>query len=118
MSIAAVSGASVSDPVSSSSAAASAGRGAGTAEAEVRAGAVIGPPPAADSYLRGDRIIAAALRTGAQAIHPGYGFLSENPDFVEAVQAAGLQSLNENQKVTYEVVTERGKQAAANLRLG
>ena len=36
---------------------------------------------------------------------------------ITAVQAAGLQSLNENQKVTYEVVTERGKQAAANLRL-
>ncbi|NEY90083.1 acetyl/propionyl/methylcrotonyl-CoA carboxylase subunit alpha [Tabrizicola oligotrophica] len=50
----------------------------------------IGPAAVADSYLRGDRIIAAALRTGAQAIHPGYGFLSENPGFVEAVQAAGL----------------------------
>jgi 3-methylcrotonyl-CoA carboxylase alpha subunit len=50
----------------------------------------IGPAAAAESYLRGDRIIAAALRTGAQAIHPGYGFLSENPGFVEAVQAAGL----------------------------
>ena len=36
---------------------------------------------------------------------------------ISAVQAAGLQSLNENQRVTYEVVTERGKQAAANLRL-
>ncbi|MFW2544976.1 acetyl/propionyl/methylcrotonyl-CoA carboxylase subunit alpha [Primorskyibacter sp. 2E107] len=50
----------------------------------------IGPSPAADSYLLADRIIAAAQQTGAQAIHPGYGFLSENPDFVEAVQAAGL----------------------------
>ncbi|MEI4485787.1 acetyl/propionyl/methylcrotonyl-CoA carboxylase subunit alpha [Frigidibacter sp. MR17.14] len=50
----------------------------------------IGPPAVADSYLRGDRIIAAALETGAEAIHPGYGFLSENPDFVEAVEAAGL----------------------------
>ena len=37
-----------------------------------------------ESYLRGDRIIAAALATGAEAIHPGYGFLSENPDFVDA----------------------------------
>lgn len=43
-----------------------------------------------ESYLRGDAIIAAARATGAQAIHPGYGFLSENPDFVEAVGAAGL----------------------------
>ncbi len=44
----------------------------------------------ADSYLRSDRVIAAAKATGAQAIHPGYGFLSENPDFVDAVVAAGL----------------------------
>ncbi|MEH7826603.1 acetyl/propionyl/methylcrotonyl-CoA carboxylase subunit alpha [Gemmobacter denitrificans] len=50
----------------------------------------IGGPAPRDSYLRGDAIIAAALATGAQAIHPGYGFLSENPDFVDAVQAAGL----------------------------
>ena len=50
----------------------------------------IGPPPAAESYLRGDAIIAAARATGAEAIHPGYGFLSENPAFVEAVTAAGL----------------------------
>src|SRR6056297_2002244 len=50
----------------------------------------IGPPAPADSYLRGDAIIAAARDTGAEAIHPGYGFLSENPDFVEAVEAAGL----------------------------
>ncbi|MEM9319813.1 MAG: acetyl/propionyl/methylcrotonyl-CoA carboxylase subunit alpha [Pseudomonadota bacterium] len=44
----------------------------------------------AESYLRGDAIIAAAQATGAEAIHPGYGFLSENPDFVSAVEAAGL----------------------------
>ncbi|WP_299725119.1 biotin carboxylase N-terminal domain-containing protein [uncultured Tateyamaria sp.] len=50
----------------------------------------IGASPPAESYLRGDVIIQAALDTGAQAIHPGYGFLSENPDFVEAVAAAGL----------------------------
>jgi 3-methylcrotonyl-CoA carboxylase alpha subunit len=50
----------------------------------------IGGSAPADSYLRGDAIIAAALETGAEAIHPGYGFLSENPDFVEAVEAAGL----------------------------
>ena len=51
------------------------------ADAAVR----LGPPPAADSYLRGERIVAAALATGAEAIHPGYGFLAENPDFVDAV---------------------------------
>ena len=50
----------------------------------------IGGAKPADSYLRGDVIIAAARATGAQAIHPGYGFLSENPDFVEAVERAGL----------------------------
>ena len=50
----------------------------------------IGGARPADSYLRGDRIIQAALETGAEAIHPGYGFLSENPDFVAAVAAAGL----------------------------
>jgi len=50
----------------------------------------IGPSPVGESYLRGDRIVAAALATGADAIHPGYGFLSENPDFVDQVTAAGL----------------------------
>lgn len=50
----------------------------------------IGGPAPADSYLKGDEIIRVALATGAQAIHPGYGFLSENPDFVDAVDAAGL----------------------------
>ncbi|MGV8922372.1 MAG: acetyl/propionyl/methylcrotonyl-CoA carboxylase subunit alpha [Thermomonas sp.] len=43
-----------------------------------------------DSYLRGDAIIEVAKRTGAQAIHPGYGFLSENADFADAVEAAGI----------------------------
>ena len=53
----------------------------------------------------------------------GFGFIQPQDGgkdvfvHITAVQAAGLQSLNENQKVTYEVVTERGKQAAANLRL-
>ncbi|WP_421913802.1 acetyl/propionyl/methylcrotonyl-CoA carboxylase subunit alpha [Mesorhizobium sp.] len=50
----------------------------------------IGPSPVGESYLRGDKIIAAALATGAEAIHPGYGFLSENPDFVDQVVTAGL----------------------------
>jgi 3-methylcrotonyl-CoA carboxylase alpha subunit len=50
----------------------------------------IGPAPASESYLRQDRLLAAARETGADAVHPGYGFLSENPDFAEAVAAAGL----------------------------
>ena len=50
----------------------------------------IGPPPSAESYLQADRIIQAALDTGAEAIHPGFGFLSENADFVAAVEAKGL----------------------------
>ena len=50
----------------------------------------LGPASVRDSYLRVDRILAAALETGAEAIHPGYGFLSENAEFAEAVEAAGL----------------------------
>jgi 3-methylcrotonyl-CoA carboxylase alpha subunit len=50
----------------------------------------IGPPPARESYLNIDAILAAAQATGADAIHPGYGFLSENADFAEACAAAGV----------------------------
>jgi 3-methylcrotonyl-CoA carboxylase alpha subunit len=51
----------------------------------------IGASAVSESYLRGDTIVQAALDTGAEAIHPGYGFLSENPEFVEQVEAAGLR---------------------------
>ncbi len=50
----------------------------------------IGPPPVAESYLGIARLIEVCRASGAEAVHPGYGFLSENPDFVEAVEAAGL----------------------------
>ncbi|SBV32821.1 Carbamoyl-phosphate synthase L chain, ATP-binding [uncultured Sphingopyxis sp.] len=50
----------------------------------------IGPSPARESYLIGEKIIAAAKATGAEAIHPGYGFLSENAEFAQAVADAGL----------------------------
>jgi 3-methylcrotonyl-CoA carboxylase alpha subunit len=50
----------------------------------------LGPPPAAESYLAIDKLIAIARRTGAECIHPGYGFLSENPEFAEACAAAGI----------------------------
>jgi acetyl/propionyl-CoA carboxylase alpha subunit len=50
----------------------------------------IGPTPARDSYLSIERVIDAAVRSGADAVHPGYGFLSERPDFAAACAAAGL----------------------------
>ena len=51
---------------------------------------LVGPGPAAESYLVGERLLEVAARAGAEAIHPGYGFLAENADFAAAVEAAGL----------------------------
>ena len=50
----------------------------------------VGTAPAVESYLNTDKILQVAIDTGAQAIHPGYGFLSENADFAEACEAAGI----------------------------
>ncbi|PJF38185.1 MAG: 3-methylcrotonyl-CoA carboxylase, partial [Phototrophicales bacterium] len=50
----------------------------------------IGPSAAQESYLNQEKIISAALQTSSEAIHPGYGFLSEAPTFAEAVEAAGI----------------------------
>ncbi|TDQ61993.1 3-methylcrotonyl-CoA carboxylase alpha subunit [Maritalea mobilis] len=51
----------------------------------------IGPSPVAESYLKANKIIEIVKRTGAEAVHPGYGFLSENPDFVEALEANNIR---------------------------
>ncbi|HJS47207.1 MAG TPA: biotin carboxylase N-terminal domain-containing protein, partial [Gemmatimonadales bacterium] len=51
---------------------------------------LLGPPPAAESYLRMERLVEAALASGAQAIHPGYGFLAERAAFADLVEGAGL----------------------------
>src|SRR3989440_9429041 len=51
---------------------------------------LIGPPPSADSYLRIDRIVEACRSAGAEAVHPGYGFLSERAEFATALADAGI----------------------------
>src|SRR6202521_1923739 len=58
----------------------------------------IGPPPAAESYLVIEKIIEAAKATGAEAVHPGYGFLSEREAFARAIEAAGIVFIGPNPK--------------------
>ena len=72
----------------------------------------IGPPPAAESYLSIEKIIDAALSAGADAIHPGYGFLSENHDFAAACNAKGLTFIGPPAKV---IATMGSKIAARQL---
>lgn len=68
----------------------------------------VGPGPASDSYLNIARVLRAARDTKAQAVHPGYGFLSENPDFAEAVQRAGLVWIGPSPK-TMRLVADKAQ---------
>ncbi len=74
----------------------------------------LGPPPPRESYLNGEAIIAAARSTGAQAIHPGYGFLSENAVFASAVTAAGLTFIGP----TPDAIRAMGSKSESKLIMG
>jgi len=74
----------------------------------------IGPPPAGKSYLNVPRIIAAAEVTDAEAVHPGYGFLAENPYFAEACEASNIAFIGP----TYDVIAKMGDKALARELMG
>lgn len=69
----------------------------------------IGPAASSESYLRGDKIIAVAKRLGAEAIHPGYGFLSENAAFAKACEAAGVKFIGPR----WQAIEQMGSKTAA-----
>jgi acetyl-CoA/propionyl-CoA/long-chain acyl-CoA carboxylase, biotin carboxylase, biotin carboxyl carrier protein len=74
---------------------------------------LIGPGPAAESYLKSERILSAAARAGAEAVHPGYGFLAENAAFAAAVEAAGLTWIGP----PAEAIALMGSKTAARTRM-
>jgi len=74
----------------------------------------IGPPEAKDSYLRGDRIVEAAKISGASAVHPGYGFLSENAEFAERCEGAGITFIGPPPKA----IRAMGDKSAAKAIMG
>jgi len=73
----------------------------------------VGPAPASESYLNAERILEAARHSGAEAVHPGYGFLSENAEFVRACEAAGFVFIGP----TAEAVELMGNKAEAKRRM-
>jgi acetyl-CoA carboxylase biotin carboxylase subunit len=78
----------------------------------------LGPSPARESYLRGDLILDIARKSGAQAIHPGYGFLSENPDFAEACEKAGIKFIGPTSAAMRVLGSKtRARQAADSIGL-
>ena len=77
---------------------------------------LLGPPPVAESYLNIDKLLEAAALTGAQAIHPGYGFLSENADFAEACEKAGLAFIGPTSEQMREFGLKHTARAIAELQ--
>jgi propionyl-CoA carboxylase alpha chain len=78
----------------------------------------IGPPPAAESYLSIDKIVAACKASGAEAVHPGYGFLSEREAFAKALEAAGIVFIGPNAKAIAAMGDKiESKKAAAKARV-
>lgn len=75
---------------------------------------LIGAAPAAESYLRADRLIEVARDSGCQAIHPGYGFLSENPDFAARCEQAGIKFIGPSSKA----ISAMGSKSAAKALMG
>jgi acetyl/propionyl-CoA carboxylase alpha subunit len=77
----------------------------------------LGPAPARDSYLRIDRLLEAAAATNCDAVHPGYGFLSENPAFADAVRAAGLTFIGPSSEAL-RVMGDKDQARSAMVKAG